>query len=249
MTKLNNNFMKRATKITSFNLTAADFQTLEYKREIQTLYQTHMFGSFDPDLALKNITVTEYNKLVNLLKKDDKSQYEKLHNLPLKGVGPAEGVLYLLTQNGHLGGGSSAGVDLINMGKKYEVKAVKWKSVKKEEVSDFKLGGNIPGMSQLEVKIQKLAYQLGLTNNIGAPEISEGKFKEMKAKEPKLYNELDQEYAKMAKGYFANHETIFIQTDPKKSDFGEIIAIKKVKESDIRMERFTSKSIKPLIKI
>jgi hypothetical protein len=38
--------------------------------------------------------------------------------LNLPGVGPGEATLYLLTQEGVLGGGSSAGVDLIVGNKK-----------------------------------------------------------------------------------------------------------------------------------
>lgn len=249
MSKQIQDFIKRATKVTAFNLVTNDFTSTTFKVPIQELYARHMFLSFSPDKALTTLTVDGYNKLVRQLKQDDKEQYEKLHNLQLTGVGPAEAVLYLLTKNGRLGGGGSGGVDLIDGVNKYEVKAAKWKSkTTKDSVIDFKLGGNIPGMSQLEVDIQDLAYNLGLARQ-GAPEIKESFFKEMKKIATDQYDVLEKRYQQLAGKYFGDHETIFIQTEKNQPDFGEILAIKGVKPKDIFMERFTSKSIKPIIKI
>lgn len=247
--KFDQTFIKRATKVTSFNLTSDDFTSLSYKREIQYLYAQHMFGSFDPDKALRSLSKAGYNKLISQLKADDKSQYSKLHFLPLKGVGPAEAALYLLTQRAHLGGGSSAGVDLVEGSKKYEVKAVKWKNKgTKDYVSDFKLGGNIPGMSQLEVDIQTLAYDLKLKPK-GSPEISGSIFAKMQDMAPTEYNKLEKRYQKLAGSYFKGHDVVFVQNEANQQDFGEIISIQKVNPSDIKMERFTSKSLKPLVKV
>lgn len=243
-------FIKRATKVTSFNLTPADFTSLQNKFGIQTLYSQYMFPSFDPvKMPLKTVTVYGYNKLVALLKKDDASQYEKLHNLALKGVGPGEAVMYLLTQEGHLGGGSSAGVDLVVGYKNYEVKAAKWKSkAKKDSVSDFKLGGGLTGMTQVESDLQELAFGLGLRPK-GAAEISGSVMQKMKEMSPKEYDNIEKEYRKIASKYFGTHETIFLQTEKNQPDFGEILAIRRVKPEDISMERFTSKSIKPIVKV
>ena len=174
--------MKRAARVTSFNLTSADFNTTKYKREIQSLYQQYIFKSFDPEATLTSLDVQEYNRLVKRLKSDDASQYEKLHNLPLRGIGPAEAVLFLLTKypNGNLGGGSSAGVDFVFGSKKYEVKAVKWKSkTTKDYVADFKLGGNIPGMTQLESEIQRGFYQRGYTSSLARQKLRDLYFKNL----------------------------------------------------------------------
>tara|TARA_Y100000592_G_C5452906_1_gene309713 strand:- start:128 stop:880 length:753 start_codon:yes stop_codon:yes gene_type:complete len=249
MKGLDQAFIKRATRVTSFNLTSNDFTSLKNKLEIQTLYQQHMFPSFSPEKALGTISVSGYNRLVSMLKSDDASQYERLHNLALKGVGPGEAVMYLLTKKGHLGGVSSAGVDLINGGTKYEVKAAKWKSkISKDAVSDFKLGGSLAGMTQIESDLQNLAFELGLQPK-GSPSIPESNLKEMRKLNPNKFNEIEGRYQKLAGGYFGNHETIFLQTERNQSDFGEILAIKRVSPSDITMERFTNKSIKPIVKI
>lgn len=247
---MNIDFMKRATKITSFNLRPSDFQTTEYKFEIQSLYYQYMFPSFKPEMALSNFTKDGYNKLVRLLKTDDKDQYFNLHRLELSGVGPAEAVIFLLTKQGTIAGGSSAGVDIIMGPKKYEVKAAKWKStVKKDYVSDFKLGGNIPGMTQFESKLQQIFYDLKITTSPGEPEIKGSLFERLERQYPILYKEQEKKYQQLAMNYFGSHEVIFIQNDKTQSDFGEIIAIKKVKTEDIKMERYTSRTIKPLIRI
>jgi hypothetical protein len=249
MNKLSQDFMKRAVKVTSFNLLPSDFTSTTFKNEIQTLYAQHMFKSFDPSKTLTSLTVDGYNKLVKQLKQDNSEQYEKLHNLSLKGVGPAEAVLYLLTKTGHLGGGSSAGVDLVIGASKYEVKAAKWKNKStKDSVADFKLGGGLTGMTQIESDIQDLAYKMGFKPK-GAAEIAGSIFEQMKNKAPKEYAAIEQRYQQLAGKYFESHETIFIQTQSNQADFGEILAIKRVMPKDILMERFTSKSIKPIIKI
>lgn len=248
---LDNDFIKRATRVTSFNLTSADLRTLKYKREIQTLYQQHMFGSFDPDMALNRLDKDAYNKLVRMLKKDDRGQYEKLHNLSLKGVGPSEAVFFLLTSNGHLGGGSSAGVDLVMGAYKYELKAVKWKNkASKDYVADFKLGGNIPGMTTVESDLQLACYENGITPVRGAPEISGSKMDALKEANPERYEGIRKRYQELAYNYyFKSHEVVFIQTETNQPDFGEIIAIKNVKPNEVEMERYTSRSIKPLVKV
>lgn len=211
-----------------------------------------MFRSFNPDETLVSLSQEEYNDLVRLLKRDNPMQYEKLHNLPLKGIGPGEAVLFLLTRwpHGYLGGGSSAGVDFVLDGRKYEVKAVKWKSKSaKDYITDFKLGGNIPGMSQLEAELQRSFCEHGYTNSPGSPEIKGSLFKQFEEERPNEYAEFERRYQQLAKQYFTNHEVIFIQTEANQSDFGEIIAIKNVEAEDIKMERYTSRSIKPLIRV
>jgi len=243
-------FIKRAKSITSFNLTPSDFQSTKYKKEIQHLYQQHMFPSFKPESSLHILNAPEYNKLVSDLKTDNKEQYERLHNLSLKGIGPAEATLFLLTQEGYLGGGSSAGRDLIIGNKAYEIKAVKWKSkATKDAVMDFRLGTNIPGMTQLESDIQEVFFNEGYTDVIGCPEIKGSLFQMLEKEKPDVYYAFEKRYQELAKDYFSSHETVFIQTKADQPDFGEIISIKHVKPEDIKMERYTNKSIKPLVKV
>lgn len=247
--------MSRAAKLSGFNLLPSDLTSLRYKAEIQALYRSHIFRQFNPEDCVKSLRseadVNRYNKLVRALKKEDFTQYTKLHNLPMSGIGPAEVVLFLLTTNGHLGGGSSAGVDLVMGSDKFEVKAVKWKSkAKRDYVSDFRLGGNIPGMTQLEADMQLAFFDMGITPSKGTVEISGSKFKEMQKQDPDTYDQFQDRYRDLAyKYYFKSRKVIFIITDKTDTKFGEIVAFKEVKRDDIEMERYTSRSIKPLVKV
>ena len=248
--ELDQTFMKRAASVTSFNLTANDFTSLKYKKEIQTLYSQYMFPSFDPSMAMKKMDIARYNYLIYMLKRDSKEQYEKLHNLPLRGVGPGEAAMFLLIKDAHLGGGSSAGVDLVVGSKKYEIKAAKWRfKSSKDSVYDFKLGGNITGMTKVISDLQELAYELKLVSEKNASTIPGSVINQIEKADPKRFDLILKQYQKLASSYFGDHETIFIQTESNQKDFGEILAIKKVKPEDITIERYTSNVIKPVVKI
>ena len=249
MNHLDNAFINRATRLTSFNLKSSDFTSITYKLEIQTLYHQHMFPSFHPSMALDSITAAEYNGLVGRLKSDSALQYRKLHNLKMSGIGPGEIVMYLLTKKGYLRGGSGPGVDLFDgPNNSYEIKAAKWKSkTDRNSVFDFKLGGNLSGMSDIVVSLQTLAKDLNLTTIKGVSSIPESMMKNMK--ENDKYKEIEGRYQELALKYFSGHSTIFLQTERNQQDFGEILAIKKVEAKDITMERYTSNVIKPIVKI
>lgn len=247
---MDTDFIRRATRVVSFNLTAADFQTTKYKEEIQSLYYQHMFPSFNPSMALTNLTKTDYNKLIRLLKSDDKEQYNKLHSLPIKGVGPGEAAIFLLTKEGVIAGGSSAGTDIIIGPKKYEVKAVEWQStVTRTHVMNFKLGGSIPGMAQFEAELQRAFFDLKYTASRGEPNIPGSVFKRFERENNQLYRSYEKKYQTLAMQYFSNHPIIFIQNKENQPDYGEIISIQYVLPENIKMERYTSRTIKPIIKI
>ncbi len=246
-----NAITKRLTRVTGINLMPVDVRTNDYKELIQSLYKQHFFKSFDPSIALSDfrISKTNINQLVDLLKKDNLDQFKKLHNLPMNGIGPGEITLYLITKTGRLGGTSTAGYDLMmNSGKKYEVKAVIWKSVKsKTYVSDMRLGGNISGMTHLESDLQKAFHQYGYTSTPNSPEIRGELFQRFERDYPEEYSNFERRYQQLAIKYFGDKDVIFIQHNQRQPDFGKVIAIKQVKAKDIKMERYTNRSIKPLI--
>ncbi|CAB4143635.1 hypothetical protein UFOVP447_196 [uncultured Caudovirales phage] len=241
MDMLKQDFMKRAAKITSFNLMPSDFTSTRYKKEIQTLYSTHMFPSFNPSKALSTITLDGYNRLVNELKSDDKEQYEKLHNLALKGVGPGEAVLFLLTKNGYLGGGSSAGVDLFDGGTKYEVKAVQVNQTG-NYAYNFRLGGTVP-LSDIILQFYELAQKH--KQPASKSEIKKSTLEFLEKKDPAAFKKINDQYAKLAYDYFKNHKTIFIHN--KGPRMGLIEAIKFVRMEDIKAEVVTAGTIKPMV--
>lgn len=246
-----NAITKRLTRVTGINLMPVDVRTNAYKELIQSLYKQHFFASFDPSMALSDFRVskTNCNQLIDLLKKDNLEQFKKIHNMPMSGIGPGEVTLFLITKTGKLGGTSTAGYDLaLNSGKKYEVKGVIWKTVKsKSYVSDIRLGSNISGMTHLESDIQKAFHQYGYTSTPSTPEIRGELFQRFERDYPKEYGEFEKRYQELAIDYFGEKDVIFIQHSQTQPDFGKVIAIKQVKAKDIKMERYTNKSIKPLI--
>ena len=50
---LDANFLSRAQKVTSFNLRTRDFESLQYKAEIQHLFRTHFFPNFNFIINIK----------------------------------------------------------------------------------------------------------------------------------------------------------------------------------------------------
>jgi hypothetical protein len=80
-------------------------------------------------------------------------------------------------------------------------------------------------------------------------EIAGGIIAEIKQKAPNDYETIEQQYAKITyDNYFKNHEIIFIN-NASGAKLGNIEAIKQVTLKDIIIERVTSGTIKPRIKL
>ena len=238
---MDGDFIKRATRITSFNLKASDFTDLRYKKEIQHLFGTFFFPKFDLKSTLDTVDMNRLNTLIAKLKAEDKEMFSKLHNYPLKGVGPGEATLYFLLNYGHLGGGSSAGVDLVDRSGKYEVKAV---SVSNGVASNFKIGGNVP-LSDIMLDLNSLRERLKLGGT--KTEMSGKIMAEIRSMAPDEYKKIEKRYSERAAEYFKGHKAIFINNSP--ANLGKIEAIKEVRKEDITIERVTSGTVKPLIRL
>lgn len=238
-------FIRRAERVTSFNITTKDLETLKHKVELQHLFNKHFFPNFDISRTIDSVDMAKLNALIADLKREDGgTTFPKLHSYNLKGVGPGEATLFFLINGAHLGGGSSAGVDLFVGSNKYEVKAVKVSSDR--YATDFKLGGNVP-LADLMQEFDKLRVALKLPGN--RTEMSGSVVKQMQEKAPFEYRSIVDRYAEVAyENYFKAHEVIFINNaaGPK---LGFIEAVKQVKKSDIHVERVTSGTIKPKVKL
>lgn len=243
---MDDSFIKRATRVTSFNLMPSDFTSLRYKKEIQHIFHLHFFPNFNLDSTLKNLKTDKdnFNRLVNKLKQEDKELFLKLHSYNLKGVGPGEATLFFLINEAHLGGGSSAGVDLVDGSSKYEVKAVKVNTTGIKMASDFKLGGTVD-LSDIMIDLNSLREK----SNVGGSktEISGERIGQIKNKYPEQYKLIEDEYSKRAYNYFKGHKTIFMYNSG--PNIGEIAAIKEIKKNEIFIERVTSGTVKPKIKL
>lgn len=258
------NFLNRAQKITSFNLKAADFESLQYKAEIQHLINRHFFPKFDLSQTLKGQpNVAKLNKLIDKLKQESFINYNRLHFYNLKGVGPGEATMYFLMDDAQLGGGGSAGVDLVVAGTQYEIKASLY-SAKEKVVTGFKLGGTAP-LSGILSELLKYKKELKLeTAGKGQNEVNGKQMAAIQKAYPNEYAKLDAEYARIAGRYFGNTPVIFInnnssnKVDPEDTaektrqlsrNAGNILAIKKVAARDVTMQVASQGTIKPKVKI
>ena len=241
---LDSEFLKKAMKLTNFNLSPTDFQSLKYKKEIQFLFRTHFFPDFDLEDCLDQVDVNKLNNVVAKLKKIDSTMFTKMHQYNLKGIGPGEATLYFLLNKAHLGGGTSAGVDLVHGSSKYEVKSVTLSP--SGYVKDFKIGGteNLAGIITKAVELKKKAIKKYTNRDT---EINKTQIGDIKKKFPREWQKIENEYKNQAYNYFKNHDVIFMNNKTKK--IGEIIAIKKVGKKDIELENITSGTVKPAIKV
>lgn len=249
--KLDQDFIKDATKLTSFNVLTKHFESLKYKKEIQHLFNVHFFPDFDLNKTLKNIDKDKLNKLIAELKQQNSAMFDRLHQYNAKGIGPGEITIYFLVNNAHLGGGSSAGVDVIDIGgKKYETKAVNYSAggannESKPHVFHFKMGGTMD-FSSLIAELLDLKTKSGGKSK--GKEIATSDMKKIKDNFPKEYERIENKYAEIAyKNYWRHHEVIFIRNKGKK--IGDIIDITKVKQNQIKMQTYSSNSLKPIILI
>lgn len=236
-------FLKRALRVTSFNLFAKDFESLEHKKEIQHLFNVHFFSSGSPKFITGALTETNLKAAINKLRVINPSNFENLHMYNVKGVGPGEVTLYYLIDKAHLGGGSSAGLDLVVGSKGYEVKAVD--ASPQGYVNNFKVGGTF-SLAEIIQRVAALKKKTGL--GAGA-EINSGQLQKIYEKYPKELQKCYDDFAKITyDNYFKNHEIIFLSNKNGGGyQKGDVIRIMKVEKKNIRFERITSGTIKPRV--
>ncbi len=261
---LDMNFLNRAQRVTSFNLKTGDFESLKYKAEIQHLFNRSFFPDFDLNDTMKGQpNIRKLNAAIGKLKKESFINYNRLHFYNLKGVGPGEATLYFLLDDAHLGGGGSAGVDLVCAGQKYEVKAC-LVSRDGRSLSGFKLGGTAP-VGSLVTELVKYKKELGFaTKGKGENEVNTTQMAAIKKAYPREYAKIEANYGRIAGKYFGNIPVIFInnnsgdKVDPEdKAEktrqltgaAGGVVAIKKVTARDIKMQVATQGTLKPMVSI
>lgn len=243
MDTLNYNFVKSAEKITAFNICSSSFRSLDYKKEIQYLFKKHFFPEFDLSNTLNIIKLQDFNSIVSQLKSFCSISFNNLYNYNVKGIGPGEISMYFTVDSAVLGGGSSAGVDLIDNSGEYEIKAV---SITSDGFAkDFKLGGTVP-LSGVISEINYLKTTMGLESPHN--EIPKSIINQIKIHKAKEYKIVEKEFALNAANYFKDHRVIFMNNYTK-SKLGTIESIQTVKENQIFIDRITSGTVKPLIKL
>lgn len=263
---LDMSFIKRAERVTSFNLSSTDFQSVKNKAEIQHLIKKHFFPNFDLDKTIKDQpTAKALNDLIDDLQRESFSMYNKLHNYPLSGVGPSEATLYFLCDKAHLGGGSSAGVDLKVGSTEYEIKAA-LVNAQKTHVSGFKLGAGTD-FKPIIRELMQMKEMYGIkTTGKGKEEIpSKSGIEVFRQKDPKKMADLDKMFQKECRDYFGNKQVIFMSNnasqkiDPEFPDAGKqkvlskgsgrCISIQKVNATKCQIQVVTQGIIKPIISL
>jgi hypothetical protein len=253
VSKLDNDFIARATKVRSFNIKGADLSSLKNKAEIQFLYATYQFDGFDLEQTVKGMNVGKVNKLIDKLKSVDRNNFDALYDFQPKGVGPGEALLYFLIDDAVLGGGTSAGVDVKIGGSNFEVKGANLARDKKS-VYGFKLGGTVD-VSDMVNRAVKMKEMMGLTTaGKGKNEVNPTQIKAIRKKFPKEWSDIEKEYATKAHKYFGNTPVIFFNNNrgtggKLTSAAGNVIIVKKVTKNDIQIDAITQGTIKPRVKI
>lgn len=244
---MDNDFIQRAEKLTSFNISPCDVSSNQYKGEIRHLVNTHWFSDSSENVYQEKLDKLELNESIDYLKDEHNEGFKMLYSYNMKGIGPGEMMLYYLVDGAVLGGGNSAGVDLI-IGDpsitinddEYEVKAVKTVTNKVMDgkfVHDFKLGGTV-NISDIMTRLRKLG-------NVSKNELPTSKINLLRGNP--IFQEIERDYRDVAYEYFKKNKIIFIDNSP--SRMGKIIDIGIIEKERIFIERMTSGTIKPLIKI
>jgi hypothetical protein len=256
-------FINQKSVSNAFTLKAKDLETTDYKNEIRFLIARRYFPGLDiSGITMASVTTTAaMNKALNTLYKLNPSGYTELLEREISGLGPGELILFFLLDNASVGGGNSAGVDIIDNGTPYEVKAVN--KTGDGKLVNFKLGGTV-NISDVQSKILKLKAELLKFD----PSIAEGEktgvnndhmkgfesdefiehCKNMKIKDS--FADLNDYFQKIAyNGYFKNHPIIFMGSkSASKADKGRVYDIVQVTKKMVGIHKVTNGTIKPYVK-
>jgi hypothetical protein len=256
-------FINQKSVSNAFTLKAKDLEITTYKNEIRFLIARRYFPGLDVSgITMDKVgTAAAMNKALNTLYKLNPAGFTELLEREIAGLGPGEVILYFLLDNVQLGGGNSAGVDIIDNGTPYEVKAVNKTSDGK--LVNFKLGGTV-NISDVQSKILKLKAELLKFD----PSIAEGEktgvnndhmkgfesdefiehCKNMKIRDS--FKDLNDYFQKIAyDGYFKNHPIIFMGSkSASRADKGRVYDIVQVTKKMVGIHKVTNGTIKPYVK-
>ena len=241
--KLNMDMIERALKTTSFDLKPSDFLTSKYQAEIRYLFTLGYFPKFDSKNFVNRVDVKALNKSILELKRESSQKFGSLYKYKLSGVGPGEVMMFFLIDGARLGGGLSTAVDLFVRNKKYEIKSAKVSN--KGLAYDFRLGGTVP-LNRVMTALNDIRVEHKLGGSSSS--ISGDVIDSMRQKASFEFSNVEKEYGRLVEEYFNGHEVIFMNNSDT-SKMGHIESIQKVVASDVTIERLTSGTVKPRIKL
>ncbi len=253
-TDLDFDFIRRAEKVTKFNIGVKDL-TPELQPSIRYLYIKNQFPKFGAkDFFMKTFNVARLNKAIKELKKENPNAFFNMYQFDQSGIGPGELMLYFLIDNSRVGGGGSAGVDLIVGNKEYEAKSVTFNKGR-QQIEGFKLGGKgelAPVLSKAQALKKKYPDEMlkankGKKNAIS--EINRTQMKKLKELEPRAWAQIERQYAKVAGEYFGGTNLVFMYSKADPNRVGEIITAGTISAKAVEMHAITSGTIKPSINL
>ena len=246
--ELNHDFLHRAQKISSFNVADKDFESLNFKNELQFLYASHIFMDFDWTKTLKGntINVRELNRLIKKLRQEDRIKFNELLKFTGQSFGPGEVLIYLLHDKVHLAGGKESG-DIRVGNQQIELKACE-KKVSTQQYFGFYLGGTFD-VSDIVSRLLALKKKVG-TNGAKAGEVGRIDIANMHKAEPDAMKKIEEDFADISyKHYFSHHPIMFMASkNGAGAEAGDIFDLKQVKPKDVTIDALTSQKIKPFIK-
>ena len=252
-TDLDFEFIRRAEKVTKFNISVNDLKP-ELQPSIRYLFIKNQFPKFgDKDLFQTKFNVPGLNRAIQALKKENFNHFFNMYQFDQSGIGPGELMLYFLIDNSRVGGGGSAGVDLIVNGKEYEAKSVELR-VGTQMIEGFKLGGKgelAPIMAAAQSLKKKYADEMVKANKGKKNAISEvnmAQLKRLEQLEPKAMKDIKSKYTRVASEYFGNTNIVFMYSKSAAGKkVGEIIAAGRIAPGTVQIASITSGTIKPSI--
>jgi len=251
--QLDQAWIAKAAQVKTFSLQAKDFKSLEYKAEIQHLFETYFFKTSLAGITIKGKpTAKKLNNSINNLKRISPRGFENLRDYIVKGIGPAEVLLYVLLDEGYLSGGN-APFDMMAAGGKYEIKSV---DLDKEGfIKNFKVGGTMPlGQIQsagLALKAKVVKEKLAADNNEDTG-ITTGQMAAiMKHRQySRQWNsKVEMPFKRTVAKYMSGKDILFIVNKTPAARKGEVLHIGPIKANQISVDKFTSGTIKPKVKL
>jgi len=249
-------FLAAARNCNSFNLPNGAFESTEKKQEIRNLISTAWFdgahlethATFDKD---------SYQSAVNQIRNLNAKSFLKLYFYDKTGIGPGEILTYIIFDDVSLGGGKSAGLDIVSSNGGFEMKSVQ-PSFKAGDiygkgvfVSNFKLGGTI-SLGKIMVELEDLKKEATkIDKKMGkAKEVGLTHYAFFAEHFPTRWKKVLSAYQTAAFGYFKGHE-LFCTTNKASGNFrvGDVLLLGKVTKKQILMGNMTSGTVKPILRI
>jgi len=232
-------FIKKAEKVTSFNLKERDFTTNDNQEMIRHLYEKHFFPDLsDHFIKRDKITLKTLNDTINKLRKN--SNFTTLVETKYGDMGPGEVMLFII-DDARLAGGNESG-DLRIKNDIYELKAVR--KNKNDQYVDFFLGGTVP-QDDLIKDFKQLAVDKKVIPTDRTTEISGSKTVTLRTSAKAELEAIERKFATRAAEYLTKYPVMFVDNTPRNK--GHIFEYGKISEDRIQIERLTQGKLKPAI--